>query len=403
MGGVPLCVPGPIAPRNLITPIAGGRAVLSTNRAAGQAECACPPALPIPLELRGISPVLNRWNLGSAAEPAIGSGEMGRIMAGKPDRVARGVEADSPMEYGRRAWMEILKRVWTSSNRHNIGFLAAGVTFFGFLSLAPGLGLIVMTYGFLADPATIYANMIEIIRLVPPQAAVLINDQLANLIQTASATRGLAMIPAVAVALYGASGAARGIISSLNIIYDQEEKRGFITLVAISVAIAAAAVLIAVLGLLTASVTAFLQALLAEFGPVATMSLRVLAWLVAAGFATLTLTLIYRFGPCRAPAKLRWLSVGSVTATVLWLIGSVLFGWYVSVANYDTTYGPLGTVVALIMWMYVSAYALLLGAFLDAEAERQTARDTTTGRPHPLGKRGAVVADTSAALEDAPA
>lgn len=322
---------------------------------------------------------------------------------GEREAAERGADADSPAQFTRRAWIEILKRVWTSTSRHNIGFLAAGVTFFGFLSLAPGLALVVMVYGLAADPATIFDNMLDIIRLVPAQAALLINDQLANLIKTAAQTKGFALIPAVAVALYGASGAARGIISSLNIIYDQEERRSFVALIALSIGIAAAAILIAVLGLLAASVTAFLHTLLTDYGALAAGMVRILAWLIAASLATLILTLIYRYGPCRARAKWRWLSLGCVTATLLWLAGSMLFGWYVSVASYDATYGSLGTVVALIMWMYVSAYAVLLGAFLDAEAERQTARDSTTGRAQPLGDRGAIVADTSAALADPPA
>jgi membrane protein len=126
---------------------------------------------------------------------------------------------------------------------------------------------------------------------------------------------------------------------------------------------------------------------------------RVATWLIAGALASLILALIYRFGPCRAPAKWRWLSLGSIVATALWLVSSLLFGWYVQKAHYDTTYGSLGAVVALVMWMYVSAYAMLLGAFVDAEAERQTARDSTTGSPRPMGERGAMMADTSAALE----
>lgn len=319
-------------------------------------------------------------------------------MASKAERDERGAEADSPMEFTARAWLEILKRAWTSTGRHNIGFLAAGVAFFAFLSLAPGLALVVMVYGMVSDPQTIFENMVDIAQLLPAEAAMLINDQLANLIKTAAGTRGVALIPAVAIALYGASGAARGIIWSLNVIYEEEEKRSFLGLMALSLAIAAAGVFVAVLGLLTASVTAFLEDLLTDFGQAATIALRLLTWAVAGGLATLTITLIYRLGPCRADAKWRWLTIGSATATLLWLAGSVLFGWYVSIFGYESTYGSLGTVVALIMWMYVSAFALLLGAFLDAEAERQTARDSTTGRERPIGERGAAVADTSAAL-----
>jgi membrane protein len=87
-----------------------------------------------------------------------------------------------------------------------------------------------------------------------------------------------------------------------------------------------------------------------------------------------------------------------VIATALWLIASLAFGWYARFAGYGASYGSLGAVVALMMWFYISAYAVLLGAFFDAEAERQTAADSTTGPAQPLGRRGAVVADSSEAL-----
>jgi membrane protein len=315
------------------------------------------------------------------------------------DAVARGAQADNPAEFSRRAWLEILRRVWAKTGKHNIGFLAAGVAFYGFLSLAPGLGLVVMIYGLIADPQTIFDHMVGIVRLVPAEAAMLINDQLSNLITTAASTHGLATIPAVLIALYGASGAANGIVTSLNIIYEQDEKRNLFKLMAISIAIAAATVFVVILGLLSVSALALIKTITADLGTPMVIALRLVTWLVTGGLASLTLAMIYRFGPCRADAKWRWLSLGSLVATVLWLVISLLFGWYVSVAHYNTTYGSLGTVVALIMWMYLSAYAMLLGAFLDAEAERQTARDSTTGTPLPLGRRGAVVADTSAALE----
>jgi membrane protein len=308
--------------------------------------------------------------------------------------------AESPISFTRRAWGEILKRIWKKSATHNISFLAAAVAFFAFLSLAPGLGLIVMLYGLIADPMTIFDDMVDIIQLVPAQAAMLINDQLANLIMTAAATHGFALIPAVTLALYGVSGAASGVIFSLNTIYEQAENRSVFRLTALSIVIALAVVFISSLGLLAAGVTALLHDVLAQYGALAIVALRVLSWVIVSLLTTLTITLIYRYGPCRAQAKWRWLSLGSIAATLLWLAGSLAFGWYVSVARYDTTYGSLGAVVALLMWIYISAYALLLGAFLDAEAERQTARDSTTGRPLPMGERGAVVADTSAALVD---
>jgi membrane protein len=259
-----------------------------------------------------------------------------------------------------------------------------------------------MLYGLLADPATIFDNMVDIIRLLPAQAAVLINDQVANLIKTAAATHGFAVVPAVVIAFYGGSNAARGVVSSLNVIYDEDERRSFFHLTAISIVIALAVVCIICLGLFTASVTALLRNMLTDYGNFTLALIRVLTWLFVTMIAATAITLIYRYGPCRELAKWRWLSLGSITATLLWLAGSLVFGWYVAVAKYDTTYGSLGAVVALIMWLYVSAYAVLIGAFLDAEAERQTAQDSTTGKAREIGKRGAVVADTSAALAKPP-
>jgi membrane protein len=312
----------------------------------------------------------------------------------------RGAAAGSPAEFGWRAWRDILRRVWQNSSRHNVGFLAAGVAFYGFLSLAPFLALVVMVYGSLADPATLYDRMVELIRVVPAEAAMIINQQLVNLIKTATETKGWAIVPAALLSLYGASGAAGGMISSLNVIYEQEEKRNILKLTFVSVALAVAAILLALLGILAASVLALVQFALSDMGSAGIALVRAATWIVAFALATFAVAIMYRYGPCREDAKWRWLTLGSAVGTALWLLGSVLFGWYASVANYATTYGSLGAVVALLMWIFVSAYSVLLGAFINAESERQTARDSTTGPERPMGNRGAVVADSSSAIEE---
>lgn len=108
----------------------------------------------------------------------------------------------------------------------------------------------------------------------------------------------------------------------------------------------------------------------------------------------LALALLYRYGPSRATARFRWVSPGAVAATVLWLVASAAFSLYVShFGSYDKTFGSLGAVVILLMWFYISAYVVCLGAELNAELERQTRRDSTTGPEKPIGSRGAYVAD----------
>jgi membrane protein len=109
----------------------------------------------------------------------------------------------------------------------------------------------------------------------------------------------------------------------------------------------------------------------------------------------LGLAVLYRYGPSRRLVKWRWISVGSVFAAVVWLAVSSLFSWYLgNFANYNATYGALGAVVGMMMWMWLSAIVVLVGAALNSEIEHQTARDTTVGPEKPLGARGAVMADT---------
>jgi membrane protein len=116
---------------------------------------------------------------------------------------------------------------------------------------------------------------------------------------------------------------------------------------------------------------------------------------VIVGAFVTALAIMYRFGPCRRDAKWRWVTWGAGVAAMLWLLASGLFSLYVSqFASYDKTYGPLGTVVVFLMWLYLSAFIILFGAELNAEMERQTVEDSTSGTPKPLGARGAQAADT---------
>jgi membrane protein len=118
-------------------------------------------------------------------------------------------------------------------------------------------------------------------------------------------------------------------------------------------------------------------------------------WVFLAALVLVALGVVYRFGPDRANPRWRWVSWGAVVALALWLLGSVGFSWYVdNFGKYNQTYGALAAVIILLLWLFLSAFAVLLGAEFDAETERQTARDTTTGPERPLGERDAEVADT---------
>jgi membrane protein len=310
------------------------------------------------------------------------------------DIADHGQHARTPLQMPRSAWAEILKRVYYKTGTDNIGLLAAGVAFYSFLSIVPLLGALIMTYGLIADPASIADHMRTVINLVPKDAAKLILDQIVSLVTTASGKKGLGLAIALLVALYGATRASGAIMMALNVVYEQPEKRPLWKTTLVSFVMIIGAVLVAIMGLLAASALALVSRFFDLLGPGGAIAINIATWLVAGSLASFAIGCAYRYAPDRADARWQWLSFGSVLATFLWLVATVGFGLYAaSFGNYNATYGSLGAVVVLLMWLYVSAYAILLGAEINAESERQTLRDTTVGPDKPMGHRGATVAD----------
>ena len=305
-----------------------------------------------------------------------------------------GRTAKSPTQLPAHAWREILGRVWIKTGTDNIGLLAAGVAFYAFLAFVPLLGALIMTYGLIADPSTIADHMRTVMSLVPKDAAKLILDQIVSLVTTASTKKGIGLVVALLISLYGATRASGAIMTALNVVYEQPEKRSLIKTTLVSFVLIVGAVLVAIAGILAASVLALIGKFVDGLGPVVAVGINAATWLMAAVLASFAIGACYRYGPDRHDAKWRWLSMGSGLATLLWLIATVGFGAYAAtLGNYNATYGSLGAVVVLLMWLWVSAYAILLGAEINAETERQVSADTTTGPDRPLGKRGATVAD----------
>ena len=306
----------------------------------------------------------------------------------------RGRDATSPVALPRAAWRDIIGRVWVKTGTDNIGLLAAGVAFYGFLAFVPLLGALVMTYGLIADPSTMADHMRAIINVVPKDAAKLILDQLVNLVTTASSKKGFGLAIALLISLYGATRASGAVIMALNVVYEQHERRSLIRTTLISFVMIIGAVVVAIVGILAASALALVSKLAEGLGTAATIGINGVTFLIAAALCSIGIAAAYRYAPDRHDAKWRWLSIGSALATVMWLAATVGFGAYAAtIGNYNATYGSLGAVVVLLMWLWVSAYAILLGAEINAEAERQTAQDTTKGPDKPMGKRGATVAD----------
>jgi membrane protein len=305
-----------------------------------------------------------------------------------------GSQADSPTQIPARGWRQVLGRAICQSQQDNIPLLAAGVAFFGFLALFPALIALVTLVGLVADPGQITQQVQSFTAGLPQDSQQLISDQLAAITHSNSRALTVGLVISLLVALWSASSGTSNLMTAVNIAYEEKETRSFLKLRAVALLLTLGTVVFLVFTLaLIAVVPVALHAV--PLGPLGTVLAQVVRWTLLVALIVVGLAVLYRVAPDRNPAKFRWVSVGSALAALLWLLGSVGFSLYVNFfGNYSKTYGALAGVIVLLLWLFLTCYIVLLGAEINAEAELQTACDTTRGEPKPMGQRGAVVADT---------
>ena len=310
-----------------------------------------------------------------------------------PDSHALGRLANSPIDIPWRGWKRVLRRTWREIISDRVSLVAAGCAFYATLALFPAISMLISFYGLMFDPATVEPQLATLQDLLPPSAFQLISERVHELVTKPQATLTARLLVSTGVALWSSATGTKSIIAALNLAYEERERRSFLRYQIIAFVMTLMALLGAVLGLgIIVALPPALAALGFE-GNSATL-VRTAGLLLLVAFVMGSLSLLYRFGPCRAAARWHWITPGSILATVLWLLASALFSFYVGhLASYDVTYGPLGAVVGVMMWFFVTAYVVLLGAELNAELELQTASDSTDGPPRPIGSRGAYVAD----------
>jgi membrane protein len=312
------------------------------------------------------------------------------------DPIERGRSAVTPAQIPARGWKEIVARVWANISRHRVLAIAAGVTFYALLAVFPAIAAIVAIYSLFADPSTIRAHLDSLSTVLPSGAVSVLGDQISRIAAQGRASLGVATLIGLAVSLWSANAGMKAVFDALNVVYQEDEKRGFFKLNAQSLGFTVAAVVLALLAL--AAVVALPPAL-SFIGLSSKVQnwIDVLRWPLLLLCVTLAASVIYRYGPSRNEAKWRWLSWGAVLFAVGWLAASLMFSWYTSsFGNFNQTYGSLGAVVGFMMWIWITNIVLLTGAEVNAEMEHQTARDTTRGETRPMGRRGAVVANTVA-------
>jgi membrane protein len=311
-----------------------------------------------------------------------------------PAEADRGRLAQKPSEIAWRGWWDVLWRVKDQLDEDNVSIVAAGLALYSLLAVFPSLAAAVAIYGLVASPEVIQAQMQAFAGMLPAGTIDILQDELHELVSQRSETLSIGVIIGIVLALWSARKGMVALITAMNVAYNEHDRRSFLVRALLSMGFTVGGVLgfilVIVLGVAVPVVLKFLP-----LGIAAEWVLLGVRWTLLWLIAIFALSLLYRFAPHRSRPRWEWVNAGSVIAATLWLLGSVGFAIYVR--NFDSfgeAYGAIAGVVVMLMWFYVSAYVVILGAEINSELERQTVNDTTIGPTKPIGERGAFSADT---------
>ena len=313
----------------------------------------------------------------------------------------RGRMAQRPEHIPRKGWTDILWRAGASYFGDRVGFVAGGVTFFLLLSLFPTLAVFVTIYGLFADPNEAWARLQFLYSVLPEGVAEVLGAQMQRLAENSTGQMTFTLAWTLLLSLWTANGGIKTLFYGLNVAYHEVERRNLVhyNLLCLAFTLSGLAAV-----LLTSVLVVGVPVVLAVFGLSQDWVLfDWLRWPVLFVGYVAALTLIYRFGPCRQKARWRWLTPGALFAAAASVAVSFLFSWFLTTFVRTDSYGPLAAFMGFLLWMWISVQIILMGAELNAEMERQTAIDTTTGAPAPIGERGAQVADNVGARRGSPA
>ena len=307
-----------------------------------------------------------------------------------------GDQAEVPTQIPAKGWWQVTRRAFKESSADNVGILAGGVAYAAFLAVFPALIAGISLFGLVADPATIAQQAEGVLAALPETAQPLLRDQIVALTQTPSGALSFSLVVSILLALWSASSGTSSLMTGINIAYDEQESRNFLKLRGTALLLTLGAIVFVLLTLaLVAVVPAVLNAL--QLGTLINVIVQVVRWVLLVVLIVVALAVVYRLAPDRDAPKFKWTSVGAVVSAVLWVLASLGFSLYVNnFGSYNKTYGALAGVVVLLLWLYLTGYIILLGAEINAESEKQTKKDTTTGPPVPMGERRAEAADTVA-------
>ncbi|MCZ8529090.1 YihY/virulence factor BrkB family protein [Alteromonas sp. PRIM-21] len=301
--------------------------------------------------------------------------------------------AKSAFELSLKSWWSIIKRIFTSLQKDNIPLISAGVAFYCLLAIFPLLGATIALYGLMVSPQELQNHMSLLVNVVPADSRYIIEEQLTNLTEKSSTALGWGFLFTLLLSLWSSSKGANALIKACNITYSESEGRGFLKGILARVTCTIFMILTVIVAL--ACITILPEAIVwITAKSISAEQATWITWPIMLGLFNLALSALYRYAPHRREAQWRWVTPGSLFATILWLVASFGFSFYLNeFASYNKTYGSVGGIIILLMWLYISAYIILIGAEVNSAIELQTTADSTKGEDKPMGERNAFVAD----------
>jgi membrane protein len=270
-----------------------------------------------------------------------------------------------------KGWKETIVGLYQEISKHRVLAIAAGVTFYSLLAMFPAVGALVSLYGLFADTATINTHLAQLSMVLPSSAIDVVSEQVTRVAAQRTDTLGWTTIIGLMTALWSANAGVKALFDAFNVVYDQEEQRGFLKLNAVSLGFTMGAILFAMLAL---SAVVVLPVVMKRIwlAQATAIAIRFGIWPLMLIVVLLALALMYRFGASHERPKWRWITRGSCFASIGFLSASLLFSWYAeNFGDFNQTYGSLGAVIGLMMWIWISAIVVLIGAEINAEIGRE--------------------------------
>jgi membrane protein len=309
------------------------------------------------------------------------------------NKANRGHQAKAPSHIPLLGWWDIAKRIFKQMSEDNLSLVSAGVAFYALLAIFPAIAAMVSVYAYFASPTDISDHLSQLVALLPQSTSELILSQVSSLAEKSNASLSFSAIGTLVLTIWSSSKGSQALITACNISYHEYEKRSFLKAQLVRFLFSLGAVVVAIFALLIIGILPIVLNLVGLRERI-DLLIQIISWPLLAFTFNFALVLLYRYAPHRKPAKWRWLTLGSFLATMLWILASIAFSFYVShFASYNETYGSLGGVVIMLMWLYISAYIITFGAVINAATEQQTVKDSTVGFAKKRGERGAYVAD----------